>query len=354
MSGEEKAVETVALSEDAIRQGLAVIGKHPILLNHAFLELKVVDSGVSDISALAAHPSLMYVNLSHNKIADIKALEALPALVQLNLAHNALIKCLDFAPLRCSKDNAWAQGDTAIGSMLSSADLSHNSLQQLDSLAHHPYLEVLLLSHNCIREIGSGLASLKFLNVLDLSHNNLTAIGGLDGLQLRELNLSHNRITDLSGLAQCAKLSSLNVSSNLLQSLSPLRECASLMCLDAGSNNIAYVRQTDFLVGLQWLSTVVLTGNPCSKKRLYRRRVIHRLARLFKLDESDVTAEEQIETANMYGSELSDAEGRANIFYKHFPHDQFDSPALFQDDELSLTMEQLLETAPPQAAVAAE
>jgi len=332
--------QAVVLSEEAIRKGLAVIGKHPILLNHAFLELKVIGSGVSDISAVAAHPSLMYVNLSRNNVTSITALEALPALTQLNLAHNSLTKCLDFSPPRCSKDKAWAQGDTAIGSMLTSADLSHNRIARLDSLSHHPFLEVLLLSHNSVQEIG-GLSSLKFLTVLDLSSNQVTRIVGLEGLPVRELNLQHNRLTDLSGLAQCGKLSSLNVSNNLLQSLSPLRECASLMWLDACDNNIGYIRQTTFLADLAWLSCVLLMGNPCSKKRLYRRRVIHHLPNLFKLDHSDVTAEEKLEAANMYGTALSDVEGRSAVFYKHFPHDAFDSPALFQDDELELTMEQL-------------
>ena len=187
--------------------------------------------------------------------------------------------------------------------------------------------------------------------MLDLSHNNLTSISGLDGLSVRELNLRGNRIADLSGLENCPRLSSLNVSDNLLQSLSPLRACASLMWLDARDNSLAHVRHASFLAGLQWLSTVLLMGNPCSQKRLYRRRVLHCLPNLFKLDESDVTAEEKIETANMYGTARADVQDRQLVFRRHLPHDQCDSPALFQDDEQDLTMEQLLQTT---AHVAAE
>ena len=328
------------LSETQIRAGLGVLGKHPITLKHTYLELKVVNAGVKDISALSKYPCLMYVNLSNNKLEDAKILNDIPALMQLDLSHNSLTRCLDFNPVCCNKEHAWSQGDTAIGSMLTKANLSHNNIFKLDSLAHHPFLEVLIISNNSI-ECIEGLSTLKFLKVLDVSNNRITDITGLDYLELNELNLRQNRITLLSGLEKCLKLSSLDVSSNSIRSLLPLKDCANLMWLDARDNQIEYARQAEFLSELTWLNTVLLMGNPCSRKHMYRRRVIHRLRNLFKLDESAVTAEEKIETANMFGTELSDADGRMNVFYKHLPHDSFENPIIFQDEELSLTEAQL-------------
>ena len=48
MEEEKEIVSDVemALSMEHTKQGLGVIGKHPVLLNHTFLELKVIDAGV--------------------------------------------------------------------------------------------------------------------------------------------------------------------------------------------------------------------------------------------------------------------------------------------------------------------
>ena len=62
MSEEEKEIvaETApALTAALVSGGLSVIGKHPILLNHTYLELAVKGQGVADISLLAQYPNLM-------------------------------------------------------------------------------------------------------------------------------------------------------------------------------------------------------------------------------------------------------------------------------------------------------
>lgn len=332
------------LTADAVKGGLGVLGKHPILLNHAFLELKVTGTDATDISILQQYPHLMYVNLSQNRVESTSVLAHLPTLVQLDLSNNKIKRCLNFKLAKCSKDSAWPTGHTSIGSMLTNANLSHNDIDRLDDLSDHPFLEVLMLGSNRISCIADSLgASLKFLRVLDLSNNMLTTVRGLEGLPVLELNLSGNAISDVSGLDTCEKLSSLNLRNNKVRTLAPLRGCSQLMWLDVGANPIQFIRQCDFLAQLKWLDTLLLMGSPCSKKRMYRRRVVHRLPHLCTLDESDVTAEERIETGNLFRTELSDMDGRKRIFHEHFPKLQFQETAEFVDDEQDLTVEELQE-----------
>ena len=305
--------ESQPLTEDAVKSGLSVLGKHPVLLKHCFLELKVEDKEVCDISLLAQYPQLLYLHLSKNKISNLDVLSSLPSLVQLDVSHNQITDCLGFKIDRCTSANSWAQGDESFGSMLTLANLSHNSLTKLTSLDHHSYLEILLLSNNKISEI-EGLSNLQFLKVLDLSYNNLTEIKGLDNLQIQELNLEGNQIVELSNLEKLPKLSSLNVKGNSIKSLSHLQMCDQLLVLDVGDNQLEHIRQTELLSKLPLLTSLTMKGNPCYTKRLYRRRVIFRLQKLLKLDSSDVSAEEIIEARNMY------VDGPANISFNDDEH----------------------------------
>lgn len=332
------------LSHDLVKKGLGVLGKHPILLNHTYLELKVPAGDVANIDILENFPNLMYVNISKNKVVDLKVLQNLPSLVQLDASNNELTDCLDFTLAQCTGDNAWSDGDTALGSMLTLANLSFNKIGTLPDLSHHSHLEVLMLSNNSISTI-QGLSSLKFLNVLDLSNNKISTIQGLDGLPIQELNLGGNSISSLEGLDKLPRLSNLNISNNDVMSLSALKGCKQLRVLNACDNRVVFIRQTEFLSGLPWLGVLELMGNPCSKKQYYRRRVLFRLPNLERLDKSNVAPEEKIETANLYGLESGgDLTERANIFNKHYPNDQFEVYGpFFMDDEDGVTDEQLLE-----------
>jgi Leucine-rich repeat (LRR) protein len=105
---------------------------------------------------------------------------------------------------------------------------------------------------------------------LDLSNNKLTSIEGLADLPLRELRLSGNSLVSLHGLDRLPRLSTLLVADNLITSLSPLARCDSLTLVDASCNQLRDVRQTEFLGGMQWLRVLLLHGNPCWRKEMYR------------------------------------------------------------------------------------
>lgn len=341
---EQIVSDSNVLSHEVVKRGLGVLGKHPILLNHTYLELKVPTGDVENIDILENFPNLMYVNIAKNKVADLKVLQNLPSLVQLDASNNELTECLDFTLARCTGDNAWSDGDTALGSMLTLANLSFNKIGTLPDLSHHIHLEVLILANNSISTI-EGLSALKFLNVLDLSNNKISRIQGLGDLPIQELNLGGNSINSLEGLDKLPRLSSLNVSNNDVMSLSALKECKQLRVLNACGNRVVYIRQAEFLSELPWLGVVELMGNPCSRKQYYRRRVLYRIPKLERLDKSNVSPEERIETANLYGLESGgDLNERAGIFNKHYPQDQFEVHGpFFMDDEDGVTEEQLLE-----------
>lgn len=338
---EDPPTQTMERGE-IFRNGLAQLGKHPILLSHVFLQMNVKSKGLDSLELLTNYPNLMYVDISDNRISDVRVLAELPMLVELNASRNCLTECLDFSPLLCTHDNAWSSGDEAVGSMLTLANLSFNKISQLNDLGAHPFLEVLLLSNNDISRI-QGLESLMYLQVLDLSYNKILAIGGLDGLRIQELNLEGNRLTSAAGLENLPNLTALNLSYNAIRSLSSLAACSKLLTLNVGHNDILVIKQTRFLQDIPWLAYLTVAGNPCCKKTNYRCRVLYQLRNLRRLDASNVTAEEQIRTCNLYRIQGGDLAARESVFAKHFPGEAFEDfgpTSQFEDDEMDLELEE--------------
>jgi len=337
-----KNMEGVPVSEssETIKSGLGQLGLHPILGRHCYLALCVSKADLQSVDILANYPNLMYVDVSSNKISDLRVLELLPTLVELNASWNDLTNCLDFAPALCDSDNAWSQGDLAVGSMLTLANFSHNRISRLNDLDRHPFLETLLLSHNSIERI-QGLQSLAYLQVLDLSYNRISVIEGLDGLRLQELNLEGNQLESADGLAKLVNLSVLNISHNKIRSLYPLRLCNKLLKLEAGYNDIQVIKQALFLRDIPWLGFLSLRGNPCCRKIHYRYRILFRLPMLKRLDVTNVTAEEHIRTCNLFRVQGGDLEAREAVFALHFPGEPFEDfgpTANFVDDEQDLDL----------------
>lgn len=130
--------------------------------------------------------------------------------------------------------------------------------------------------------------------MLDLSHNDLTAIKGLNNLVIRELKLQGNKIQSLAGLDQLPCLTYLDVSNNMISSLEPLRLCVHLTHLNASSNRIEFIRQTESLQSMPWLSHLLLSDNPCAQKYLYRLRVLYRLPNINLLDDTVAIPEEKV------------------------------------------------------------
>lgn len=171
---------------------------------------------------------------SQNDLQSLSPLQQIPLLLTLDAADNHLTEVLDFEVPKCCPGNAWADGARWIGSLLRKATLDKNrivSMPRHELATTHPFLLELRLAHNAIEEI-SGVSQLRFLRLLDLSHNRLASMRGLvlceedspRGLQaLESLLLSHNQLTVIdSGLALLPRLTYLDVAHNQLKTLSSL------------------------------------------------------------------------------------------------------------------------------------
>jgi Leucine-rich repeat (LRR) protein len=108
----------------------------------------------------------MYLNISNNTIEDVSCLSSLPTLIELNAKKNNISSCLTFSPPLCTPSSPWSTGHTAVGSLLVNVDLSENLITDMGNhiATLHPFLEILLLSHNHISCI-TGLQPLQFLQV---------------------------------------------------------------------------------------------------------------------------------------------------------------------------------------------
>lgn len=170
---------------------------------------------------------------NQNELQSLAPLQNIRLLLTLDAAENHLTEVLDFEVPKCCPGNAWVDGARWIGSLLRKATLDKNrivSMPRHELATTHPFLLELRLAHNAIEEISS-VSQLRFLRLLDLSHNRLTSMRGLvageeapRGLQaLETLLLSHNQLTNIdSGVALLPRLTHLDVAHNQLQTLSSL------------------------------------------------------------------------------------------------------------------------------------
>lgn len=347
MLNDARKCNEVVLTKEIVEMGFHSLGKHPVWQKHAYLGLNVPSMQLSKIDYLSNCKSLMYLDVSNNKIESLNILSELPMLVQLNASSNNITDCLDYQPPLCDENNMWADGQNSTGSMLTLVNLSSNYISVLNDLSHHAYIECLLLRKNYISKIN-GFSNLQFLKVLDLSYNNIQVIEGLDNLNINELNLEGNNITSLTGLASLSRLTALNVSKNNISNITPLAACRRLESLDIRYNNVATIRQAELLApNMEYLSYLYAEGNPFCSKIKYRLRIIHRLPSLVHLDSTVVSPDEKIRASNLYNSNngFSDIPMRAHTYNRNFPDENnfilYESMD-FVDDELNLPLEELL------------
>eukprot|EP00753_Platysulcus_tardus_P016580 PLAT5850.1.p1 GENE.PLAT5850.1~~PLAT5850.1.p1 ORF type:complete len:393 (-),score=184.15 PLAT5850.1:136-1290(-) len=310
----------VPLSEEAARAGLSGLGRSAVLHGrHALLKLRVVDAGIGSIEVLRSLPHLQEVVLDDNSLRSLAPLASLPCLSKLSAAGNQLTDILPFSAPRCSEEDAWEEGDSAVGSALVTADLSRNCIEEMpDSLGAHAFLRELLLAHNRISSIR-GLRGLKHLALLDLSHNALTSLAGLQDLPLRELRVAGNELTSLAGL-RLPTLQKLVASDNSITSFRGLEDCVALRELDVRNNLIATVWEAEY-VRLPCLQHLQLNGNAVQSRDFYRKRILFRLPQLETLDGDAVDAKAVVKAMNLYGADVAH---RAEVFDEAFPGEPFE------------------------------
>lgn len=334
-----------SLTLEVVKTGLRTVGLHPFTKQHTFLQLVITNKGIGDIEILSEYRHLMYLDISHNRLEELSVLKNLTTLVQLDASNNNIKKCVDFFPPLCNSDSAFSSGHHAIGSMLTLLNLSSNQITSLShTLMEHRFLEILILANNKIEKI-KNINYLQYLKVLDLSNNSIEKIENLKNLDnLRELNLANNKITTLTGIDVLPFLTSLNVESNQISSLYPLQNCEKLTFLNVKNNKVGVIRQIEHLQNLKSLEAISLEGNTCCLKAHYRLRVTFRLKTVKRLDDTNISPEEKIRAANLYGADSGDLAMRVKTFEQFVPGENFvdyNSEKLEYDDELSLTAEDL-------------
>ncbi len=168
-------------------------------------------------------------------------------------------------------------------------------------------LEILSLNHNGISDVSAlRLSSLPCLSVLSLAGNEISRVAGFEDCpRLRELSLSKNRLRNLDagGLASLAALAHLHLSDNSLRSLTHIHLLSNLHTLQVGGNRIPDFLEVGKLAALPFLKTLTLSGNPVSRKPMYRVEVAKKMDLLQVLDGTPVTQEEKQQAEAMYYAE---------------------------------------------------
>mmetsp|Transcript_1959 Transcript_1959/g.3826 ORF Transcript_1959/g.3826 Transcript_1959/m.3826 type:complete len:282 (-) Transcript_1959:353-1198(-) len=183
-------------------------------------------------------------------------------------------------------------------------------------------LRVLYLQGNHIPKLE--LLPFKKLTHLYLQNNDIAKIEGLDQAQnLSKLYLNGNRISSLDGLQHCTQLVELHLSDQRLEAgqsmdlnpdalkalgktlsvltmanagvhtLEPLLVLSSLVSLDVSRNLIEDIKDVcRYTEGAVVLEELQLAGNPVSKVRKYRERIVVS-SHLSKLDDKDILDQER-------------------------------------------------------------
>merc|ERR1712157_57314 len=158
--------------------------------------------------------------------------------------------------------------------------LQNNNIQKIEALDHLWSLEKLYLGGNRI-QVVEGLANLERLEELHVENQRIPRGESLlfdprsmIGLKkcLRTLNTSGNNITSLNGISTLSELTSLNLSNNNIEKFRSLEEVL---------RSCHNIRQLEIL------------GNPITKLRKFRERIVVLTPNLVSLNNRDINALER-------------------------------------------------------------
>ncbi|XP_039597283.1 leucine-rich repeat-containing protein 9 [Polypterus senegalus] len=266
-----------------------------------------------DLSPAELFKSLRSVNLEHNSLTSFCGLIFLPNVKVLYLNHNHIESILPRQktqsqatnrPLLYHKVASSGYGQPSNSKGFRDTGLTENQPIIMESL------EVLHLGYNGISNLlHLQIGRLGNLKALYLQGNEISQIEGLESLQrLQELVLDRNRIksiNDNSFVGQTS-LAELHLSENRIRELSNLQPLPELRKLFLGTNKIQDMTELEKLESLPKLTELTLTGNPVSRKVIYRSTVILRIPGLQTLDGTGVTVEErtraELQLADQQGS----------------------------------------------------
>jgi internalin A len=176
------------------------------------------NNDLTDLTPLAAVPTLTHLKLTHNRVSTLAPLAELPRLTELGLSGNTIT---DLGPLgRLTSLHQLGLAENTVASVqplaglstLTELDLTGNRISSVQGLAGLTQLDRLTLSRNRIRD-ARPLASLPALTMLNISDNRLASTAGVDACPaVDELWIGGNRFTDVAGLAAMPALRGVDLS----------------------------------------------------------------------------------------------------------------------------------------------
>lgn len=145
-------------------------------------------------------------------------------------------------------------------------------------------LESANLSQNSIQELDSSLSLLPMLKFLDLSHNNLKTTGRYleNLLYIERLNLAFNHLTGLPSLSFHTKssLTSLILRNNSLYNLDGVEELGHLVELDVSGNLLSDHSCLAVISGMHRLKKLSLFDNPMTYRADHRTKAVGHISPL--------------------------------------------------------------------------
>ena len=200
----------------------------------------VMETRISNISALSGLTNLTYLDLTGHNITDISALSGLTNLTQLYLGDAVDVH----------RGGSYMQ-----------------FLYQTVNTESCDYLPNPVA--NSVSDI-SALSGLTKLTHLDLADNGVSDISALSGLtKLTHLDLPDNNVSDISALSGLTNLTWLDLQRNNVSDISALSGLTNLTFLDLWINNVSDISPLVSNTGLGTGDSVNLSRNPLSYPSIY-------------------------------------------------------------------------------------
>ncbi|KAL1112719.1 hypothetical protein V6Z11_D02G144200 [Gossypium hirsutum] len=145
---------------------------------------------------------------------------------------------------------------------------------------------------NCLLLMDESLQLLPSVETLDLSRNKFAKVDNLQKCaNLKHLDLGFNQLRSISSFSEvCCHVVKLVLRNNALSTLRGIENLKSLEGLDVSCNIISNFSELEFIVGLSFLQSVWLEGNPLCCARWYRAQVFSYFSHPenLKLDDKEI------------------------------------------------------------------
>ncbi len=207
-----------------------IINPKPIKKLAKLEDLRMINTGLNDISFLSGMTNLTYLSLDNNDIRYINAVSGLLNLTSLNLDNN---KIKDITHLEGLKN-------------LSHLWVENNRIRDLTPLSTSESLLLLEAGNNQIKDISPLTdCKIQYLYVRENIISDLTPLSGC--VLLKTLDISQNNITDIDALSNCVNLYHLFLQGNKINDISSLYKISNLRYLYIWNTQICEEQINDFM-----------------------------------------------------------------------------------------------------------